>query len=159
MGYSWTSRESEVSPWLEAGLGQKYYLPGSFIGVKFDGRLILAVKYECFTGVSVQAHITKESLAYIPARFFHLIFWYPFIQLGVERVFISINSGNRRSLKLTSHMGFKEVARISGMLKGEDFIWFELLAKSCKFLEGSFRAKEALLSLEFEGGSNGAVGR
>ena len=150
MGYSWTCNPEEVRPWLEAGLGQKYPLPGRYIGVKFNGKFILAVKYDNFTSVSVQAHIVKEDSAYIPARFFYLIFWYPFIQLKLPRVFISVASGNVKSLNLAQRFGFKEVARISGMLETEDFIWLKLLPEDCLCLGKVFQKKESLLKLEFK---------
>jgi len=80
-----------------------------------------------FATIAMTAPITK--------RFLFSIFWCPFVQFGVRHIACAIEASNTRSLRLCTHMGFKEEGRMrESAVRGEDVIIMGMLKSECKWI-------------------------
>lgn len=114
-------------PWFEI----------SAIGLERDEELVAGVVYEDYTGKAVQAHIAgKPGRKWMTPRFLWAIFYYPFKQLGVDRIYCFVSSSNAESMRLAEHLGFKVHSVLEGAARdGNDMIIYSLHRDECRFLE------------------------
>jgi RimJ/RimL family protein N-acetyltransferase len=102
------------------------------IGLTKDGELVAGVWYEDFNKKSVTCHIaitgqmTKQYLA--------IIFDYPFVQLGVDKIICPVKSNNDKSIRLVKNMGFEEQARLLDVFPSGDLLFFVMSKDKCRFL-------------------------
>jgi RimJ/RimL family protein N-acetyltransferase len=99
-----------------------------------DGRIHGMVGYDAFTDNSCVMSIALDN----PAAFRALIrpcFEYPFLQLGKGVALCTIRGSNAKSIKLTSHVGFREAYRIrDGISVGEDMLIYEMRREECRWI-------------------------
>ena len=87
-------------------------------------------------GNSVQMHVAALAGEFWLNRpFLAAAFRYPFIQLGVRRVGVTVESNNSKSLRLVRRAGWTQegIAREAGG-EGIDIIHFGMLKSECRFL-------------------------
>jgi RimJ/RimL family protein N-acetyltransferase len=68
--------------------------------------------YQNFTEESIGIHVAHWVPNWINRELLFQTFGYPFLQLGVERIFGQVAADNPAALKFDLHLGFKEIARI-----------------------------------------------
>jgi RimJ/RimL family protein N-acetyltransferase len=104
------------------------------IGLLKDGVLVAGAAYDKYNGRNIFVHQridAKPTKAYWRA-----IASYPFEDLGCSRMTVTVEASNAKSLKLVTHLGFVEEARLSGAAgDGGDFILLVLWKENCKLLD------------------------
>jgi len=102
------------------------------IGLLKDNELVAGVWYEDFNEKSVTCHITITGR--INRKYLSIIYDYPFVQLGVEKIICPVPSYNDKSLRLVKNMGFEEQARLLDVFPSGDLLFFVLTKDKCRFL-------------------------
>lgn len=119
------------------------------LGIVRDGKLIAATTYENFNGVHLQASIAAEPRSGWATRtVMRHIFGYPFLQLGVQAISLTVGVDNLPSLNLVTKMGFKPEALIRlASPNGADMIVFKMWREECRWIarprEGSPHIEKA----------------
>ena len=115
--------KSIVGPWIAKQNRMTWSPEGSeSIGWAKNGEIVAGVWYEDWnlqsitTHIAISGRITKEYLA--------IIFDYPFVQLGVQKIIAPVLEDNSESIRLVTKMGFKEEARLSFVHPTGDMIFF-----------------------------------
>ena len=92
--------------------------------VAYDDRGIQAIcVWDSFTVDACSVHFAIDSPFVIRAGFFNEVARHLFIQCNRGRIFGLVPSNNERAIKLDTHMGFREVARIpDAYAEGVDYI-------------------------------------
>lgn len=129
---------SKVGPWVCERAGGTW-VPGrgTAIGRMVDGELVAGVLYEDFNGANIICHIagvgnwaTREYLA--------VIFHYPFVQLGVRRITVPVDSVNEKSIRLVERMGFTLESRLREATPRADMLLYRMFRNECRFLGGRY---------------------
>lgn len=93
------------------------------------------IGYDGWTANAVVMHIALDS----PIAFRHLVrpaFVYPFVQLGLGIALCAVRGDNAKSIKLTEHVGFREVYRIKDCFGGGvDQLIYEMRREDCRWIE------------------------
>lgn len=91
--------------------------------------------YDGWTPNAVVMHVALDT----PIALKYLLrpaFEYPFIQLGLGIALCAIRGDNVKSVKLTEHVGFKEVYRIKDCFgKGIDQMIYEMRREDCRWIQ------------------------
>jgi len=67
-------------------------------------------------------------------RFLRALFYYPFLQLGCERITVLIDDNNLKSRRLVEHVGWKLEGRLRRARPGGDVLLYGLLREECRWL-------------------------
>lgn len=124
-----------VIPWVSSRC--EFVNPGAGstgLGLVQHGRMVAGVVYDRFTGRSIFASIAIDPGHYLDREFVWAICDYPFNQLGVERIVVTINSSNAKSVRLAKHLGFVLTASIPGLFYDGDMLLATLDKSDCKWL-------------------------
>jgi hypothetical protein len=102
---------------------------------KKNGVVNAAVLYTSFNGTNIMATIAGTvGTRWLTRDFLYWIFHYPFVQLNVKRVTVSIYSDNLASVRFAKHCGFTHEATLHGAASdGQDVLLFCLWRKDCRF--------------------------
>lgn len=134
--YTWvTFDEDIVGPWVCERAGGQYQ-PGRFkaIGRVKDGQLIAGVLYEDTNGVNVFCHIAGEG-RWANRHFLWLIFHYPFVQLGLNRITTVIEPQNTVSQEFTQRLGFEVETKLKDSHPLGDLWVLRMFKRDCRWLE------------------------
>jgi len=125
--------KNRVGPWIAEEL-QMVWTPenSSTIGWIIENELVAGVWYEDFNGKSVTCHIVIKKP--INRQFLAIIFDYPFIQLGVDKIIGPVKSNNQKAIDFDKKLGFKEEARLLDAFPDADLIFFVMNKEECRFL-------------------------
>lgn len=123
----------EVGQWVAAKNNQMYFEANSqAVGWEKDGEIVAGVIYDGWNKRSIVCHIAAtESLT---ATFLAKVFDYSFRQLQVNKMIATVASKNFKSIRLVTHMGFKEEAKIKDAHPSGDIVIFTMTKEDCKFL-------------------------
>ena len=128
-----TTDKDYVGPWIAKELDMVWTAENSAtIGLIKDNELIAGVWYEDFNGRSVTCHIVIKGQ--INRQFLTIIFDYPFVQLGVNKIIGPVKSNNLIAIKFDEKLGFKEEARLLDVFPDSDLIFFTMAKADCRFL-------------------------
>lgn len=107
------------------------------IGLRKRGELVAAVVYEGFNGRNMWAHIAGlPGSLWMTRTFLRLMFAYPFLGCGVERVSCYVEDGNVDSRRLAEHFGFTAEARLRGAAAdGGDVLIYVMWRNDCRFIK------------------------
>ena len=122
-----------VGRWVAAQTGGAYFAEKSqAIGLVRDGQLTAGVIYENWNGKSIICHIAF--LGRLSKEFLGLVYRYPFLTCGAEKIIAPITSNNAAALRLVQKMGFTEEARLTDAAPGGDVVFLTLARDKCRFL-------------------------
>jgi L-amino acid N-acyltransferase YncA len=110
----WTPENSNAIGWLK------------------DGQVCAGVWYEDYNKVSVMCHIAITGK--MTPEYLNIIFDYPFVQLGVNKIVVPVLSGNEASIKFVKNLGFEENARLLDVSPDGDMIFFVMTKDKCRFI-------------------------
>ena len=132
--------DHEVGHWVAARNYQMYFEANSqSIGLEKDGEIVAGVIYDSWNRRSIVCHIAAtESLT---ATFLAKVFDYSFRQLQVHKMIATVSSKNFKSIRLVTHMGFKEEAKIKDAHPSGDIVIFTMTKEDCKFLGEKYGKK------------------
>lgn len=135
-GHTWvTFDEDIVGPWVCERAGGQYQ-PGRFkaIGRVKDGKIVAGVLYEDTNGVNVFCHIAGEG-RWANRHFLWLIFHYPFVQLGLNRITTVIEPQNTVSQEFTQRLGFEIETKLKDSHPLGDLWVLRMFKRDCRWLE------------------------
>jgi RimJ/RimL family protein N-acetyltransferase len=122
-----------IGPWIAKELDMVWTTENSsVIGWIEDGQVINGVWYEDFNKKSVTCHIVLKKP--MNRRFLSIIFDYPFVQLGVDKIIGPVKSNNEKAICFDTKLGFKEEARLLDAFPDADLIFFVMNKNECRFL-------------------------
>ena len=104
------------------------------LGQEFE-KLRAVVQYCGFSGKSCQMHIASEGNGWMTKNFLWAAFDFPFNKLGVRVILATIAGNNNKSLKLSRHLGFQEIATIADAHNEGDLVILEMRPQHCKWLQ------------------------
>ena len=99
-----------------------------------DGELLGGVLYENNTGASILAHMAGFTPDWVNRDLLWVSFHYPFIQLGVRKMFGQVAESNRAALEFNRKLGFKEEHRIKDVFPDGDMILLAMYRDDCRWL-------------------------
>ena len=129
----------EVAQWIADRTTGFYSDRSVALGLKKDDQIVGGVSYENWNGRSIFVNIALEDR--MTPAFLAAIFDYPFNVCQVEKLIVSVSSGNKKSINLVKKMGFKEEARIKDVDPDGDFVFFTLPKDECRFLSNKYGRK------------------
>ena len=98
------------------------------------GWLMGGLIFNSYTGASIGIHAAGFTPHWYNRDMLWVTFHYPFVQLGVARIFLQIPSDNARSLAFATNLGFKIVAVIEGVFRDADCVILRLDKDECRWL-------------------------
>ena len=107
----------------------------TMIGLEKDGEIVCIFGYDNFNGKSCQQHIVYKQGEYVPRNYVWFVYYYPFMQMGVDMLIGMLPSNNDRIIDLAKHAGFVEKYRIVGAHPEGDIILSTLNKQDCRFLK------------------------
>jgi RimJ/RimL family protein N-acetyltransferase len=102
------------------------------IGLLKDDELVAGVWYEDYNKVSIMCHIAITGK--MTPEYLNIIFDYPFVQLGVNKIVVPVLSENEASIKFVKNLGFEENARLLDVSPDGDMIFFVMTKDKCRFI-------------------------
>lgn len=99
-----------------------------------DNAPIAGVVYDNYNTTSIAAHIWvgKE---FRPSReWYSAIFDYPFKRLGVRKIIGQVISNNDAAMRLDTHFGFVEEARVTDYSEDGSLILYTMTPEQCRIL-------------------------
>ena len=125
------SNAAEVGPWVAKNIfGQWNGCPA--IGLEHDGRMIAGVLYENWNRRSVTCHIAIQGL--ITPAYLAVIFHYPFVYLGCDKIIAPISESNAESIEFVTNLGFQEEARLLDAHPDGSLLLYTMERQKCRFI-------------------------
>ncbi len=131
----------EVSEWVRKSLGVESFGPHSAIGID-DGGLICGVVYSNFIQhkgkpLSMEVSIVAVNRKWCTRKNLRVLFSYPFLQIGVERLQATIATDNLRAREFNVRLGFKvEGIGRRAYFDGRDCVVSSMLKNECRWING-----------------------
>jgi hypothetical protein len=101
-----------------------------------NGELVAACIWDNWTRNSVQCHFMITSPLVLKHHFLECCFFHMFVERNVTRVYGLVPANNEKAVKLNTHMGFTEKARMEEAFEvGVDYLLMELKRENCKYIE------------------------
>lgn len=127
-----------VGPWVSEKTGGTWTKGrGTAIGKIQEGKLVAGVLFEDWNGANIICHIAGDG-NWATKGFLHLIFHYPFNQLGVKRMTAPIAASNAKSINLVTKMGFTLECTLAQANPDGDVHIFRMFREECKYLRGKY---------------------
>ena len=127
------TNKSIIGPWIAQQTRMIWKPEGvEAIGWESNGELVAGVWYEDWNTQSITTHIAISGP--ITKTFLSVIFDYPFVQLGVQKIIAPVLEDNLDSIKLVTKMGFTEEARLHNVHPTGDMLFFVMNKVNCKYL-------------------------
>jgi L-amino acid N-acyltransferase YncA len=122
-----------VGPWIARHCNMVWTPENSnAIGWLKDGQVCAGVWYEDYNQVSVMCHIAITGK--MTPEYLNIIFDYPFVQLGVDKIVVPVLSDNEASIKFVKNLGFEEKARLLDISPNGDMLFFVMTKDKCRFI-------------------------
>ena len=94
------------------------------------------VAYCEWNGVNVVCHIASDrTRRWLTRQYLWTIFDYPFRQLNVNRITVTIGEGNMDSRRLAEHLGFELEATLKSAHPSGDLLVYRMFKHSCRWLQ------------------------
>ena len=97
-----------------------------------EGNIVAGVWYEMYTKTSIMTHIAIDGK--MSKEFLAVIFDYPFVQLGVDKLIGPTSSSNEDAIRFNHKLGFVEEARIKDAYPDGDMVLLTMTKDKCRFL-------------------------
>ena len=135
--------KSIVGPWIARQTRMIWQPEGAqAIGWQRDGEMVAGVWYESWNPQAITTHIAIDGR--ITPYFLHVIFHYPFMQLGVQKIVAPILEDNSDSIRLVEKMGFTEEARLHNVHPAGDMIFYVMNKQDCKYLGARYGKRQSV---------------
>lgn len=117
---------------IGAGFGFAAY---TGVGLERDGKLIAGVVYDYYNTRQVNAHIAADGNWASNREYLWFIFYYPFCQLGVERITAPVAMSNLKACRLAERLGFVKEAVMERASPKGDVAIYRMFIENCRWLE------------------------
>lgn len=99
-----------------------------------DGNLLGGVVYSDHTGRSINMHVGANTPKWLDRKLLWMLFHYPFIQLGVEKIIGQVPAAKTDVLDFDLRIGFKVEARIKDVFPSGDLIVIGMYRPDCRWI-------------------------
>lgn len=130
-------QEALFGPWMMHILGGTWFPGrGSIIGLWDDQKGPLAAcLYEGSNGASIMLHIaTDGTRRWMNREYLWFVFYYPYEQLGINKIIAPIESTNPNCAAFTEHIGFTLEATLKGCSLNGDMLLYTMRKDQCRWL-------------------------
>ena len=129
-------QNKRVSDWVSSKIGTAEWSGNySAIGAEMDGKLVGGMVVDGWVqGVRCTLHMAGEGPVWITRSILREVFTYVFYQLDCKVAIGWVSSGNAKSMRLTQHLGFKEVGRIADGCSDGDLVYFAMRKTECRWI-------------------------
>jgi RimJ/RimL family protein N-acetyltransferase len=100
-----------------------------------DGKLLGGVVFDHYNEASICIHTASFAPLWVNRDLLWATFHYPFVQLGVKKLFGQVNESNAASIKFVSSVGFTVEARIKDVFPDGDLLLFSMYREDCRWLD------------------------
>lgn len=105
------------------------------LGLERDGELIAGVLYEGFNGVNCWMHVATTPGKKWTLEYLRYCFYYPFVEVGLQRVSGAVEASNLAARRFDEHLGFKQEAVLQGAAAdGGDVILYVMRREDCRYV-------------------------
>ena len=106
------------------------------LGLERDGELVAGVVYEGYNGVNVWMHVAAApGRQWMNKEYLRYCFYYPFVEMGCQRVSGSVDASNEDARRFDEHLGFKQEAVLQGAAAdGGDVILYVMRREDCRYV-------------------------
>lgn len=129
-----TENQKELISWICKKLDGDAVDNLRCIGQKIDGEIKAVASYSNFQGKSCNFSLAGEG-NFMNKDFLWAMFDYPFNILKLKVIIATISGNNKKSLKLSRHLGFEEVANIADAHKDGNLVIMTMRRENCKWLQ------------------------
>jgi len=130
----------KIGYWVANELDRGYFAERSnAIGLIRDNEIVAGVIYENWNGRSIMCHIVIKKR--MTPEFVAAIFHYPFIVCGVEKIIVTIEDTNEKSVRVVKNMGFVEEGKVKDAHQFGDMLILTLSKSECRFLRDRYVKK------------------
>jgi hypothetical protein len=128
--------QNRVRQWVGAVVKANFDAKSAAIGLERNGRLIVGVVYDRFSGNDICMHVAAvPGVIWCRPHVVRKFFAYPFLQLGCDRVTGLVAASNHVARKFDEHLGFvQEGVMRKGMADGTDMVVYGMLREECRWL-------------------------
>lgn len=98
------------------------------------GNFMGGVFYSDYTGASIRVHMAGVTPRWASPDLLWSGFDYPFTQLGVQMILVTVLSTNERALNIVRRLGFRELFRIRDAVRDGDLVLLSMSRAECKYL-------------------------
>lgn len=130
-------REELFGPWMMHILdGHWFPGRGSIIGL-WDQKLCIplaACLFEGCNGASIMLHIAANGKRWMNREYLWFVFYYPFIQLGINKIISPVEGGNAACRTFIEHIGFTLEATLKDAAPQGDLLIYTMTKDQCKWL-------------------------
>jgi RimJ/RimL family protein N-acetyltransferase len=123
----------------KAGVGFDTEIDFCLSRITEKGELLGGVTYTNYAGRSVMAHIAGFHPRWMTPEFMWIMHDFPFNQLKVERILVTVPTTNERSMTIAQKMGFTWIATIPAVVVGGDLDVLSMSRITCKYLKLGWR--------------------
>lgn len=128
-------QNERVGAFVANRIGNSKWVDYQAIGIEKDGEIIAGVVIDGYVpGARCSIHCAGDGKKWLTREFLAIVFSYVFQQIDCKVVVNPVNSSNKDSVRFTSHLGFKEVARIPGGYVDGDLLIFTLNKEDCRWI-------------------------
>jgi RimJ/RimL family protein N-acetyltransferase len=100
-----------------------------------NGKLLGGVIYQDYTVRTVGMHMASFDPRWLNRDLLWLMWDYPFVKLGVDKVFGKIRASNLKMLALAQHLGSIEEVRIKDVFPDGDLVLVAMYREHCRWLD------------------------
>ena len=131
-----TGQDELFGPWLMGKVdGQWVPGKGSVIGLwEDDVGPVAACFYEGCNGASILVHLAGVGKKWMNREFLWFCFYYPFEQLGLNKVIGLVKSDNLACQKLVEHLGYVLEATLKEAAPKGDLLIYTMTKDQCRWL-------------------------
>ena len=105
------------------------------LGLERDGELIAGVLYEGFNGVNCWMHVATTPGKKWTMEYLRYCFYYPFVEVGLQRVSGAVDASNELARRFDEHLGFRQEAVLHGAAAdGGDVILYVMRREDCRYV-------------------------
>lgn len=79
-------------------------------------------------------HIASEGQYWMTKGFLKAAFEFPFKNMGLKVILATVSAKNEKSLRLSRHLGFQEVATIADAHNDGDLVILKMRSEDCKWI-------------------------
>jgi len=135
-----TTDKHLIGPWVFKRIGRTWSPEGREVIGLVDGEEIIGgVVFEDCTQRAITAHMAWGDPSISPRRLIKAVFWYAFMDLGVEKVLGFVNSANTAALKTDLRLGFRPEAVIEGVFPDGDMVVMVMNRSVCPWIPRAYR--------------------
>jgi len=124
-----------IGPWVCEKAGGRWVEGNPAIGIEKDGKLVVGVTYDGYTGSSICIHSRCDDATATTREFYRIIFDYPFNQLKVKRLTGLVSSNNHQAKRVDEKLGFKYEATLRDYFPDGDAIVYKMHKEDCRFIK------------------------